>query len=115
MFPATSFAAATVSTILPADGASVWGLRPFFVVADELTQWHETSRTARVWDGVTTGLAKVRGSRLAVLGTAGDPGHFSYGIRNQALDDPLWRVREVEGPPPLDGPDAFGGGAPQAA
>ena len=37
---------------------------------------------------------------MAVLGTAGDPAHFSYGIRNQALDDPLWRVHEVEGPPP---------------
>ena len=33
-----------------------------------------------VWEGVTTGLAKVKGSRMAVLGTAGDPAHFSYGI-----------------------------------
>jgi phage terminase large subunit-like protein len=87
-------------TILPADSSSVWGLRPWLVVVDELTQWHETPRTLRVWEGVTTGLAKVKGSRLAVLGTAGSPGHFSYGIRNQALDDPLWRVHEVEGPPP---------------
>lgn len=86
--------------ILPADSASVWGLRPYFVVVDELTVWHETPRTLRVWEGVTTGLAKVPGSRLVVLGTAGDPGHFSYGIRNQALDDPLWRVHEVDGPPP---------------
>ena len=87
-------------TILPADSASIWGLRPYFAVVDELTQWHETPRTMRVWEGLTTGLAKVQGSRLAVLGTAGDPAHFSYGIRNQALDDPLWAVHEVEGPPP---------------
>jgi hypothetical protein len=36
-------------TILPADSASVWGLRPFFVVADEVTQWHE--RRARSASG----------------------------------------------------------------
>lgn len=45
--------------------------------------WHETARTLRVWEGVTTALAKVKGSRMVVLGTAGDPSHFSYGIRNQ--------------------------------
>ncbi len=87
-------------TILPADSASIWGLRPYFVVVDEVSVWHETPRTLRVWEGLTTGLAKVPGSRMAVLGTAGEPGHFSYGIRNQALDDPLWRVHEVAGPPP---------------
>jgi hypothetical protein len=37
---------------------------------------------------------------MVVLGTAGVPGHFAYGIRNQALGDPLWRVHEVPGPPP---------------
>lgn len=96
-------------TILPADSASVWGLRPFFVVADELTQWHETPRTLRVWEGVTTGLAKIAGSRLVVLGTAGDPAHFSYGIRNHALEDPLWRVHEVKGPPPWVDPQRLEG------
>jgi len=58
-------------TILPADSASIWGLRPYFSVVDELTQWHATPRTLRVWEGLTTGLAKVHGSRLCVLGTAG--------------------------------------------
>ena len=38
-------------TILPADSASVWGLRPWLAVVDELTQWHETPRTMRVWEG----------------------------------------------------------------
>lgn len=96
-------------TILPADSASIWGLRPYFGVVDELTQWHETPRTLRVWEGLTTGLAKVRGSRLCVLGTAGDPGHFSYAIRNQALEDALWRVHEVEGPPPWMDSDRLAG------
>lgn len=37
---------------------------------------------------------------MVVLCTAGDPAHFSYAIRNQALDDALWRVHEVPGPAP---------------
>ena len=87
-------------TILPADAATVWGLRPYLLICDEVSQWHETPRTLRVWEGASSSLAKVPGSRLVVLGTAGDPSHFSFRIRNAALDDPLWRVHEVEGPPP---------------
>jgi hypothetical protein len=87
-------------TILPTDSASIWRLRPHLAVVDELTQWHDSSRSRRVWEGLTTGLAKVRDSRLAVIATAGDPAHWSRAIRDHALDDPLWHVHEVEGPPP---------------
>jgi hypothetical protein len=87
-------------SILPADSASIWGLRPWFAVVDEVSQWHDSARTRKVWEGLTTGLAKVQGSRLAVICTAGDPSHWSKKIRDAALDDPLWRVHDVEGPPP---------------
>jgi phage terminase large subunit-like protein len=86
--------------VVPADAASVWGARPYFLCCDELAAWHDSPRSRRVWEGVTTGLAKVPGSRGVIITTSGDPAHFSYAIRNQALDDPLWRVHEVEGPPP---------------
>ena len=59
---------------MPADSASIWGLRPHFAVVDELTQWHDSARSRRVWEGLTTGLAKVPDSRLAVICTAGEVG-----------------------------------------
>jgi hypothetical protein len=87
-------------TVLPADSASIWGRRPYLAVIDEIAQWHDSDRSRRIWEGLSTAMTKLAGSRLVVLSTAGDPGHFSFEIRNQALDDPLWRVHEVEGPPP---------------
>jgi hypothetical protein len=87
-------------SVLPADAASVWGLRPFLSVIDELSQWHETPRTQRVFEAVTSGAAKVQGSRIVCLSTAGDPGHFSRRVLDHAYEDDLWRVREIPGPPP---------------
>jgi phage terminase large subunit-like protein len=86
--------------VLPADSSTIWGLRPYFAVIDELCQWHATQRTQRVFEGLTTGLAKVADSRLAVLTTSGDPAHWSRGVLDAALADPLWRVSETYGPPP---------------
>jgi hypothetical protein len=83
--------------VLPADAASVWGLKPFFSTIDELSAWHETPRTQRVFEAVTTGAAKVPGSRIVVLCTAGDPGHFSRKVLDHAYADDLWRVHEVPG------------------
>jgi phage terminase large subunit-like protein len=99
----------TTLTILPADSATVWGLRPWLAIVDELTQWHDSARSRRVWEGLTSGLAKVAGSRLAVICTAGDPSHWSKAIYDQALDDPLWRVRDVAGPPPWLSPERLAG------
>jgi hypothetical protein len=45
-------------------------------------------------------MAKVPGSRLVVLTSAGDPAHWSYKILEHARRDPLWRVHEIAGPPP---------------
>jgi hypothetical protein len=86
--------------ILPADQASIWGLRPFFVTVDELAQWHSTAPPRRCWEAVTTAAAKVPTSRVVVLTTAGDPAHWSRAVLDHALDDPLWRVHEVPGPIP---------------
>jgi hypothetical protein len=86
--------------VLAADAASSWGLRPDFLVLDELAQWGTTGTPRRIFEAVTTAVAKMPGARLAILTTAGDPAHWSRKILDHALSDPLWRVAEVPGPPP---------------
>ncbi len=45
-------------------------------------------------------MAKMPGSRMAVLTSAGDPAHWSRKVLDHALEDPLWRVHEIPGPVP---------------
>ena len=85
---------------MAADEASAWGLRPFFVVCDELPMWPETRGARRLWEAVSSAVPKTPGSRLVVAGTAGDPGHWSARVRAHAFEDELWKVSEVAGPPP---------------
>ena len=86
--------------VLAADAASVWGLNPNAVFVDEIAQWGTTPAPRRLWEGVSSAVAKRSDARLVVLTTAGDPAHWSYKILQHALEDPLWRVNEVPGPPP---------------
>jgi phage terminase large subunit-like protein len=89
-----------VLEVLAADAAGAWGLRPAFVIVDEIAQWASTSAPRRLWEAVSTAVAKVEGARLAVLTTAGDPAHWSRKLLDHAQRDPLWRVHEVRGPAP---------------
>jgi phage terminase large subunit-like protein len=86
--------------ILAADAPGAWGLRPSFVVVDEIAQWGQTGAPRRLWEAVITSAAKIEGCRLVALSTAGDPTHWSRKILDHALEDPLWRVHEVPGPAP---------------
>lgn len=86
--------------VLAADAASSWGLRPFAVFVDEVTQWPETSQPKRLWESVSSAVAKRRDARLVVLSTAGDPAHWSHKVLEHAITSSLWRVHEVEGPCP---------------
>jgi phage terminase large subunit-like protein len=83
--------------ILSADAASSWGLRPYFLILDELAQWPETPSVKKLFEAVRSAAGKVNG-RMAILTTAGDPTHFAYRLRDHAVQDPLWRVHEVPGP-----------------
>jgi phage terminase large subunit-like protein len=85
--------------VLAADAAGSWGLRPYFVVIDELAQWAETTRSRQLLESIRTATVK-QSARLVVITTAGDPTHFSYAVREHARDDPLWRLHEVPGPVP---------------
>lgn len=86
--------------VLPADGPSTWGLRPYFVVVDELAQWQTTRNARTVWDAVVSALGKVPGARCAVLTTAGDPAHWSYAVLKHARASGMWRTSETPGPVP---------------
>jgi len=84
---------------MAADEAGAWGLRPFFVVCDELPMWPTSRGSKRLWEAVSSAVPKT-GGRLVVAGTAGDPAHWSAKVREHALADDLWRVSETHGPPP---------------
>jgi hypothetical protein len=87
--------------VMASDDASAWGLRPFFVVADEFAQWPTTSGPRRLWRAIFSALPKVAASRLVILTSAGDPAHWSHGVLTRALDQPhRWRVSQTPGPCP---------------
>jgi phage terminase large subunit-like protein len=90
----------SVLEVLPADAAGAWGLRPAFLVVDELPQWAATSGPRLLYDAVMSALGKVPGARAVVLTSAGDPSHWAYKEREHARVDPLWRLHEVAGPAP---------------
>lgn len=91
--------------VLAADAAGAWGLRPFAVFADELAQWADTPAPRRLWEAVSSAVAKLPDARLVVLTTAGDPAHFAARVLDHAHGSPLWRVNEVPGPAPWSDPD----------
>jgi len=91
--------------VLAADGASAWGLSPAVVVLDEFPFWHDTENARELFDALVTALPKRPGSRLIVMGTAGDPSSWAAKIYEAALADPeAWRVSEPTGPPPWMSP-----------
>jgi len=57
----------TALEVLAADGASAWGLLPAWLVIDELCQWPATANARTVYEALTTGLVKVKGSRSVVM------------------------------------------------
>jgi phage terminase large subunit-like protein len=63
----------SVLEVLPADAPGAYGLRPAFAIVDELSQWSSTAGPRRLWEAVSSAMAKVPGSRLVVLTSAGDP------------------------------------------
>lgn len=90
--------------ILAADAAGAWGLRPRAVFADELAQWPDTPAPRRLWEALSSAVAKRSDSRLVVLTTAGDPAHFAARVLDHAKSSELWSVHEVPGPSPWADP-----------
>jgi phage terminase large subunit-like protein len=87
--------------IKSAEGDTAWGLKMAFAVCDEFAQWPETRKMRKLWTAITSGLHKVPGARFVCLTSAGEPGHHSYRVLQDALkDEKRWHVHQVEGPLP---------------
>lgn len=93
--------------MLPADGASAYGLLYAFCVVDEIAQWKSTPGPRVVWEAVYSVAPKVPGARLVVMTSAGDPAHWSHGVLTHAKASRQWRVHEVPGPTPWIDPVAL--------
>jgi len=88
----------TALTVMAADAPSSWGRTPRVAVVDEVCQWADTPGPKRLWEAVSTSMAKRSDGQLVVISTAGAPGHWSHSLYQHALIDPLWTVHEVPGP-----------------
>ncbi len=93
--------------VLPADGASAYGLLYSFAVVDEVAQWKSTPGPRMVWEAVYSAAPKVPGARLVVMTSAGDPAHWSHDVLTHAKASKAWRVHEVPGPTPWIDPAAL--------
>jgi phage terminase large subunit-like protein len=99
-FKITGKNGATVE-VRAADGGGAFGLRPSFIVCDELAQWEETRRPRRLWTAIVSALAKVPGCRFVCLTSAGEPAHWAAKVIADAKAHPeRWHVNEVPGPLP---------------
>ena len=79
-------------TVLAADKANVHGLRPYWLVVDELANWEDTPNQREKFDGLWAGLPKVPDSRGIIITTAGTPAHFAAKIFRTAQVEPSWRA-----------------------
>jgi phage terminase large subunit-like protein len=87
-------------TALASDSSSTWGLRPTFVVCDEVANWPTTRNARRVWSALISSTGKHPGCRLICLTSSGEPSHWSHKVLLDAKASPNWRVHEVPGPLP---------------
>ncbi len=87
--------------VMSADGGSAFGVRPSWLILDELCQWGDTRGARRLYEALVTSLAKIPGSRCVIITTAGTPTHWSHKVYESALKhSDLWRVSMVHGPAP---------------
>jgi phage terminase large subunit-like protein len=85
---------------LAADAPSAEGLLSPWYVLDELPRWPDTTSARGMWTAAFSSLPKWRGAQLVVLGHAGDPGHWSYRLRERARTSEAWLFGHVPGPTP---------------
>jgi len=63
--------------VLAADAAGSWGLRPYFVVIDELAQWAETTRSQQLLESIRTATVKQSALRRIMLDAVGSGRHVA--------------------------------------
>ncbi|MDQ3641056.1 MAG: terminase large subunit [Actinomycetota bacterium] len=101
----TNTRTAATLEVLAADAAGAFGLLPHLVIVDERAQWKTTPEPERLWRALFSALPKVKGSRLVILTTAGDPAHPAGKLIKRARVSPRWYVSELPGPCPWADPD----------
>lgn len=89
-----------VLEVLSADGATSFGITPDWMVLDEFCQWPNTHNARLLHESLLTALPKRPGARCVVISTAGQPGSWQHREIEKARASSLWRVHEIEGPPP---------------
>jgi hypothetical protein len=92
---------------LAADGPGAFGLRPALLVIDEVAAWPDTPGPKLLWEALVSSMAKVPGSKLVVLTSAGSPSHWSYRVLQHARSSGQWRTSEWPGPVPWVDPVAL--------
>ena len=83
-----------------ANDPSAMGKRPWFIVADELSNWPQTKAARKFWTAMTTATEKVPGCRLVVLTNAGSPDHWAFKRFETAKASAHWRVLDIPAPLP---------------
>jgi len=96
----TNTRTAATLEVLAADAAGAFGLLPHLVIVDERAQWKTTAEPERLWRAIFSALPKVKGSRLVILTTAGDPTHPAGRLIKRARESQRWYVSELPGPCP---------------
>ncbi len=90
----------SVLEILAADAASSWGLKPSLLVCDEFCQWPNTPNARGLWQALVSAMGKVKGAKLLIASTSGDPGHWSRKVYDAAQRSKAWTVQDTPGPLP---------------
>ncbi len=90
--------------VLASDAASSWGLRPHLLVLDEFSAWPDTPGPRRFWESLSSAMAKMPGSRMLIVTSAGDPRSLAYEVLVHARASDMWRCSEWVGPSPWADP-----------
>ncbi len=83
--------------VLASDAASSWGLRPHLLIVDEFSAWPDTPGPRRFWESLSSAMAKVPGSRMLLVTSAGDPRSLAFEVLQHARGSDLWRTSEWVG------------------
>lgn len=88
--------------VITSDGSSAFGRgsNTGFLVLDEFAQWPQTKKMRSVWVAMLSSTQKSPNLRLVILTSAGEPGHFSYGVIKEAKEGEfadMWDVNETPG------------------
>ena len=85
--------------VLSQSASGAWGMRQtHLLVCDEFCQWDETPGARRVWTAIRSTVPKVKGCKLVILSSAGEPSHWSYTeVYEKNIGRPDWHFHAVPG------------------